>query len=436
MEELAVSAADLTKVYPLYAKKSDRLIEALDPRRRPRHRDFYALNDVSFEVFPGECVGFIGRNGSGKSTLLKILTGVLTPTAGAYAVNGTVSALLELGAGFNMEYTGIENIYLNATIMGFSKEEIDERIPAILEFADIGDFVNQPVKTYSSGMFVRLAFALAINVDPDILIVDEALSVGDGYFQQKCYQKFMDFKRQGKTILFVTHDMGSVIKYCNRAYLLDSGRILSSGRPKKIVDQYKKLLSGISIDAGELPAEAENVVEEPQAGVSWKSHYALNSQDLVYGDGEIEITDFGIFDTQDRLALSLNKGDTYTIRMKVRAKADVTEPIFAFTIKDIKGNEVTGTNTYYEDVPTGTLRKGDELTVSFTQPIDLQGTQFFLSLGVTKFLADGTLKVFHRLYDVLELSILSTKTTVGWFDTNTAISIEKAGDAGKAAEQS
>lgn len=425
MADWAVTAADLTKIYPLYNKKQDRLIEALDPRKRPRHRDFYALQDVSFTVDEGECVGFVGRNGSGKSTLLKILTGVLTPSGGTFAVKGKVSALLELGAGFNMEYTGLENIYLNGTVMGFSRAEIDARLQQILDFADIGDFVYQPVKMYSSGMFVRLAFALAINVDPDVLIVDEALSVGDSYFQQKCYRKFMDFKKQGKTILFVTHDMGSVIKYCNRAYLLNSGRIVSSGRPKTIVDQYKKLLSGIDPAARELTAQAE-AAEELQPGEMWKNRYTLNHQDLVYGDGELEIVDFGIFDEDGTLAAACDKGETYTIRMRVKAHAEVRDPIFAFTIKDIKGNEITGTNTYYENVETGTLKKGDEVTVSFTQRMDLQGSQFFLSLGATKYLADGTLKVYHRLYDIIEIQILSTKTTVGWFDTNSVITVEKA----------
>lgn len=428
MTEQAVRATDITKIYPLYSKKSDRLIEALDPRKHSRHRDFYALQNVSFDIAPGECVGFVGRNGSGKSTLLKILTGVLTPSAGSFEIRGKVSALLELGAGFNMEYTGIENIYLNATVMGFSRAEIDSRLPEILEFADIGDFVYQPVKMYSSGMFVRLAFALAINVDPDILIVDEALSVGDSYFQQKCYRKFMDFKKQGKTILFVTHDMGSIIKYCNRAYLLDSGHIVSSGRPKTIVDQYKKLLSGIPFDAEEAQIQPEEEIAPPpdaETGGLWKSRYTINEQDLTYGDGELEITDFGIFDEQGRLSIACNKGETYTFRMRVKAHADVTDPIFAFTIKDIKGNEITGTNTYYEDVPTGKLQKGDELTISFTQRIDLQGSQFFLSFGATKYLADGTLKVFHRLYDIIELNVLSAKTTVGWFDTNSIVTVDR-----------
>lgn len=429
---LAVNAEHISKVYALYQKKSDRLREGLSVRRKNLHTDFYALTDISFSVKKGECVGFVGRNGSGKSTLLKILTGVLTPTAGTFEVNGTVSALLELGAGFNMEYTGIENIFLNGAIMGFSREEIERKLDDILSFADIGDFVHQPVKIYSSGMFVRLAFALAINVDPDILIVDEALSVGDSYFQQKCYKKFTEFKKQGKTILFVTHDMSSVIKYCTRAYLMDAGRILQDGSPKTIVDQYKKLLAGVPLDLeaskNEEEAVPQQLLAEGAEGGSWKSHYALNAEELTYGGGEIEITDFGIFDEDDNLVVACSKGETYTFRIRVLVHEDVDEPIFAFTIKDLKGNEITGTNTYYENVPTGNLKRGDTLTVSFTQQINLQGSRFFLSFGATKYMKDGSLKVYHRLYDILELNVLAAKTTVGWFDTNTVISVDQDGD--------
>lgn len=423
----AVCAEHISKIYPLYEKKSDRLREGLSLRRRSLHTDFHALSDISFAVEPGECIGFVGRNGSGKSTLLKILTGVLTPTAGAYVVNGTISALLELGAGFNMEYTGIENIYLNGAVMGFTRAEMDERLDKILSFADIGDFVHQPVKIYSSGMFVRLAFALAINVDPDILIVDEALSVGDSYFQQKCYRKFQEFKNAGKTILFVTHDLSSVIRYCTRAYLLDAGRILGSGSPKMVVDQYKKLLAGAPLDfeERETPAPAQEVVADISDGSAWKSHYTLNSDEMSYGDGELEIVDFGVFDEQGNLCVACSKGDTYTFRMRIEVHEDVSEPIFAFTVKDLKGNEITGTNTFYEDIPTGELKKGDRITVSFTQPVDLQGSRFFLSFGATKYQADGSLKVYHRLYDIIELNILAAKTTVGWFDTNSVVTVER-----------
>ena len=210
MSDLAVRVEHLQKIYKLYNKPMDRLKESLGLTRKRLYREHYALNDVSFQVEQGETVGIIGTNGSGKSTILKIITGVLNQTAGEVEVNGRISALLELGAGFNGEYSGLENVYLNGTMMGFSREEIDQRLDNILKFADIGDFIHQPVKTYSSGMFVRLAFAVAINIDPEILIVDEALSVGDVFFQAKCYHKFEEFKEMGKTILLVSHDLGSV----------------------------------------------------------------------------------------------------------------------------------------------------------------------------------------------------------------------------------
>ena len=246
----AIRISGLTKVYRLYDKPSDRLKEALGFGGKKRYHELYALKNVSFDVKRGETVGIIGTNGSGKSTILKIITGVLSPTEGTVTADGRISALLELGAGFNMEYTGVENIYLNGTMMGFSEKEIEERMDSILSFADIGEFVHQPVKTYSSGMFVRLAFAVAINIDPEILIVDEALSVGDVFFQAKCYHKFEEFRAQGKTILFVSHDLGSVARYCDRVILLNKGDKLAEGEPQKMVDLYKKLLVGLPAEEG------------------------------------------------------------------------------------------------------------------------------------------------------------------------------------------
>ena len=225
----AIDVAEVTKVYRLYEKPIDRLKESMSISHKNYHRDFYALNQLSFRVRKGETVGIIGTNGSGKSTILKIITGVLTPTTGEVKVDGKISALLELGAGFNMDYTGIENIYMNGTMMGYTK---------------IGDFVYQPVKTYSSGMFVRLAFALAINVDPEILIVDEALSVGDVFFQSKCYRRMEEIRQKGTTILMVTHDMGSIIKYCDRVVLLNKGEFIAEGPAGRVVDMYKKILAG------------------------------------------------------------------------------------------------------------------------------------------------------------------------------------------------
>ena len=222
--DYSIEVENLSKVYKLYDKPSDRLKEALSPVKKCYHKDFYALKDLSFKIKPGETVGFVGKNGSGKSTLLKILTEVLTPSEGSLKINGKVSALLELGAGFNGEYTGMENIFLNGTILGFSHEEMEKRVDDIVKFADIGEYINQPVKTYSSGMFVRLAFAVAINVEPDILIVDEALAVGDVRFQLKCMDKFLEFKEKGITILYVSHDVNSIKRFCNRAIWINEGR--------------------------------------------------------------------------------------------------------------------------------------------------------------------------------------------------------------------
>ena len=241
---IAIKVTDLEKVYKLYDKPSERLKEALHIGRGKHHTEHRALKGVNMTIRQGECVGIIGTNGSGKSTILKIITGVLSPTAGEVEVNGRISALLELGAGFNQEYSGMENIYLNGTMNGFSKEEIDARLQDILDFADIGDYVYQPVKTYSSGMFVRLAFSVAINIDPEILIVDEALSVGDVFFQAKCYHKFEEFKKLGKTIVFVSHDLSSISKYCDRVFLLNQGNLLGEGSPKEMIDAYKRVLVG------------------------------------------------------------------------------------------------------------------------------------------------------------------------------------------------
>ena len=237
-----ITVNNLSKVYQLYNHNIDRLKEIVHPARKKYHQDFYALKNISFEVTQGEIVGIVGKNGSGKSTLLKIITGVTTPTFGSYEINGKISALIELGAGFNPEYTGIENIYLNGTILGYSKKMIDLKLDEILSFADIGDYVYQPVKTYSSGMLVRLAFSVAITVDPDILIVDEALSVGDALFQRKCYEKINSFIDNGKTVLFVSHSLNIVTQLCNRAVLLDAGEIILDAKPKLVHSYYTKLL--------------------------------------------------------------------------------------------------------------------------------------------------------------------------------------------------
>jgi len=296
MSDIAISVNHVSKMYKLYDNPMDRLKESLGLTKKKKYKEHFALNDVSFQVKKGETVGIIGTNGSGKSTILKIITGVLHPTAGEVVVDGRISALLELGAGFNMEYSGIENVYLNGTMIGFSKEEIDAKLQDILDFADIGDFVYQPVKTYSSGMFVRLAFAVAINIEPEILIVDEALSVGDVFFQAKCYRKFEEFKKMGKTILIVSHDLSSISKYCDKVVLLNKGIKMDEGNSKEMVDLYKKVLVGLAEEKEELPKEEIETEQKLKADTElkdgWVRSFDLNPQQLEYGDKRAEIVDF------------------------------------------------------------------------------------------------------------------------------------------------
>lgn len=412
MSEFAIQVKHLDKMYKLYNKPSDRLRETLG--FKVPVREHYALRDVNFQVERGETVGIIGTNGSGKSTILKIITGVLNPTAGEVKVHGRISALLELGAGFNMEYTGIENVYLNGTMMGFSKEEVDARLQDILDFADIGDFVYQPVKSYSSGMFVRLAFAVAINIDPEILIVDEALSVGDVFFQAKCYRKFEEFKKMGKTILFVSHDLSSISRYCDRVILLNKGVKLEEGSPKQMVDMYKQLL------VGQDPAKAEEKKEEQKE--SWSQQFQVNPNMLEYGTKLAEIVDFAVLDDKDRCTNTIEKGSSFRIRMKVVFHQDIQEPIMAYTFKDIKGTEITGTNTLFEKKSVEHSQAGDSCTVTFEQEMFLQGGEYLLSFGCTGY-KDGEFTVFHRLYDACNITVVSNKNTVGFYDMNSKVEI-------------
>lgn len=422
-KEIVISVENLNKDYRLYDNKIDRLKEAMNPLKKSYHQVYHALNDVSFQVGRGETVGIIGTNGSGKSTILKIITGVLTPSSGNVQINGRISALLELGAGFNMEYTGIQNIYLNGTMIGFTKEEIEKRMDDILEFADIGDFVHQPVKTYSSGMFVRLAFAVAINIDPEILIVDEALSVGDVFFQAKCYRKFEEFKKQGKTILFVSHDLGSISKYCDRVVLLNKGTKVAEGKPKQIVDMYKKILTGFSADLNEKSDEQESLPENNTEITCWKNRLTVNPAVVEYGNRDAEIIDFDMIDANGNHTNTIEKDTEFVIRMKVLFHKPVKDPIFAVTIKDLKGNELCGTNTMMEDQYVPSQKEGAVRIVTFRQKMCLQGAEYLLSLGCTGF-RDGEFVIYHRLYDVCNISVLAERSKVGYFDMYSKVEVK------------
>lgn len=409
-ERLAIKVENITKQYKLYDRPIDRLKEGLS--RKVYHRPFNALNDVSFEVEKGTTVGIIGTNGSGKSTMLKIITGVLSQTSGTIETKGNISALLELGAGFNMDYTGIENIYMNGTMMGFTKEEMDAKLQDILDFAEIGDFVKQPVKTYSSGMFVRLAFALAINVDPDILIVDEALSVGDVFFQAKCYKRMEEIRQKGTTILMVTHDMGSIIKYCDKVVVLNQGVKVDEGPAGEMVDLYKKILAG------------KYGKEDDEKDENLSSTITVNPNRTEYGDGRARIIDFGLFDAKGEATNLLLKGEYFTIKEKIRFHEEIVAPIFTYTIKDKRGTELTGTNTMFESADVPPAKAGDVYEVEFKQKMTLQGGDYLLSMSCTSF-EGGVHTVYHRLYDVANITVISNKNTVGVFDMESEVKVAK-----------
>lgn len=510
----AIDVRDVVKVYKLYDKPRDRIKEAFGLGKKQTHKPHYALNGVSMNIYKGETVGIIGTNGSGKSTILKIITGVLTPTSGEVKVDGRISALLELGAGFNMEYSGIENVYLNGTMMGFSEKEIDAKLPEILEFADIGDYVHQPVKTYSSGMFVRLAFAVAINIEPEILIVDEALSVGDVFFQAKCYHKFEEFKKLGKTIVFVSHDLSSISKYCDRVFLLNKGKLLGEGSPKQMIDAYKRVLVGqyeVQEDAeenllkdpelqtavrqamqggrgfdaadgagsgagggngtgstngagsrsgmgstgsgsdtsvmnrtgsgngtggaesgsgagygrgnGDVGNGAEGGNVDPGRGTSAPdTDRGRNPNALEYGNKRAQILMFYVTDRRGTKTTAIIKGEEFTIHVRVAFREHVPAPIFAFSFKDVKGTEITGTNSMVEKAFLESVEQGQVKDVTFTQKMSLQGGEYLLSLGVTGYDGDR-FDVYHRLYDAMNVTVISDKDTVGFYDMDSTVNV-------------
>lgn len=422
MSDYAIQVKNVSKIYKLYDTPMERLKDAFGWQKKPL-KEHKALNDISFNVERGQALGIIGTNGSGKSTILKIITGVLNPTEGEVTVDGRISALLELGAGFNMEYTGIENVYLNGMMIGFTREEIDERLQDILDFADIGEFVNQPVKTYSSGMFVRLAFAVAINIDPEILIVDEALSVGDVFFQAKCYKKFEEFKEKGKTLLFVSHDLSSIAKYCDKVVLLNQGIKMAEGNPREMVSLYKRVL------IHQTRLEIDEELQQGQASKEqkyslWKSHYPLNPNVDEYGTGKAEIIDFAIIDENGEYTNCIEKGTRFQIKSKVLFHETITDPIFTMSFKTIKGTTVTGTNTMYERIDVGTVKSGEEYVATFEQNMFLQGGEYLLSISCTGY-ESGGFTAYHRLYDVCSITVVSDKDTVGFYDMNSKVTVEK-----------
>ncbi len=431
MSDTVIKITNLVKEYKMYKSKKDRLFETILPRYE-KHSTFKALDNLNLELRKGEVLGILGKNGAGKSTLLKMITGVATQTSGTIEINGKISSLLELGAAFNPDLTGYENIYQHGQVMGLTDEEIKSKEKEIIDFADIGEHLSQPVKTYSSGMFARLAFACAINVDPDILIVDEVLSVGDMAFQLKCFKKFEQFKEKGKTIIFVTHNVNDVLTNCNRAIILENGRKTFDGSVKDGVNRYKKIIVGINPD--EEIAETENKDERKDNNIKekklentecWKDKFNQNPNMVDYGNKEAEVIDYGIFDLSGNAVNIFDNGDTIVFKSKVKFNEQVKDPIFTVTIKDFAGKDIAGTNSNIEKVLTGTYEIGDIAVAEFVQKVPVAPGKYTLSFSCTRYNVNGELEALNRKYDALLIEIITTKNTVGLVRLDSEITVSK-----------
>jgi lipopolysaccharide transport system ATP-binding protein len=382
----AVEFSRVSKSYSIYASPGDRLKELATFNQRHFHTDYWALRDLSFEVNRGETFCIVGENGSGKSTLLQICAGILHPTAGTASVHGRVAALLELGSGFNPEFSGRDNVYLNGAILGLSVKEMDRRFPEIESFAEIGDFIRQPVKTYSSGMVVRLAFAVAIHLDPEILLVDEALSVGDVYFRQRCMRKVHELRARGITILFVSHSTGDVKAIGDRAVWLDHGRIQAIGKTDLVVSQY--LAAMAKKDANYIEHHGETTLastyHRPEEIVE-----EIPNIDHRFGDGRAEILGIAIYDHSGVKLTTLRPRTTAVVRVSVRAKKNLDHPIVGFMFRNHLGVDFAGTNTAREGYTLAPMPAGTICTVDFYIEVpDLYATTFSFSPAI----ADGKLE--------------------------------------------
>ncbi len=394
MAETVIKVEHLSKAYKLFDKPSDRLKETLHPFGKRYSRDFYALNDVSFEVKKGECIGLLGKNGAGKSTLLKVLTGVLTPSVGSVSVNGKISALLELGGSFNPEMTGMQNIYMNGTLMGFTKEEMDEKLEEILEFADIGYFINQPVKIYSSGMFARLAFAVSVNVNPDILIIDEVLAVGDLRFQIKCMDKMKQLMSGGTTVLFVSHDINAVRRLCSRAIWFDQGCLMMDGDVNTVGDRYVEFIRGndssISID----------VKENKKMPIVKANNYGI-----------AEITQFRVFNAHKEENVNFYYNEPISIEVEYVVYDDkIPNAVLGVALFDINDKYICGLNTLLDNVKIPWKKGRNKYNIIYKNGLLVLGGRYYFDVA----LEDKTATIpIHYIKFVKEIIVESSYVSEG-----------------------
>ena len=405
-----VVITNVSKMYRMYAVPSDRLKEMASLGRRIYHRDFWALRDISFQVGRGETYGIIGPNGSGKSTLLEILTGILQPTTGRARATGRVAALLDLGAGFNPEFTGRENIFMNGEIMGLSRAEVERSFPRIAEFAEIGDFIEQPMKTYSTGMWVRLAFSAAIHVDPDVLVVDEALAVGDAIFANRCVRKFGELKARGVTVVLVSHDLALVKMICDRAMLLWAGRTEAEGEPGEVVNRY----NGMVLDRQRAFVVAQtSVCASRAAGGDGGAPLAAPLEfSFRHGDRAAEVLQVELYGAGGQPTRVVASGEKVRVRVLARFAKRHPNPVVGVMIRTRIGMEVYGTNTMLEQIDCGggeALEPGDLLEVNFEFPCALTPQEYTLTVATQQ--PDGS--SHDWLDDVLSFQVLDTRPTAG-----------------------
>jgi teichoic acid transport system ATP-binding protein len=391
-----------------------------------RRDEFWALKDVSFQINRGDCLGLIGANGAGKSTLLKLLNGVILPDTGTIRIRGRVGGLLELGAGFHPLLTGRENIYLSGAILGLRKDEIDKKFEAIVDFAGLKDLIDSPVKYYSSGMYVRLGFAVAAHTTPDVFLIDEALAVGDVLFQTKCFAKLKEFKENGTTIIFVTHSLDLVTSHCGRALLLDKGQVLVDDSPKMVIDEYNRLVA----TRGEAPATTQSLSGLRTGGhlcskeIEWSGLFRLNPKEDRYGSARAEILEAGIFDLDDSPVQVLERNHEYLIKVKVRHNESMPAAIVAYTIRDAKGQVLCGTNTLYQNVDMGQMQRDATVVVVFRHIARLNPGDYLLSLGCGTWV-NGDYFVYDRRFDYITFQIVGNSPRVGLFDPECTIEWEQ-----------
>jgi ABC-type polysaccharide/polyol phosphate transport system ATPase subunit len=421
--ELAVHADGLGKCYHVYDRPEDRLKQILARGRRRYYREFWALRDVSLRLPVGGTLGVVGRNGSGKSTLLQCIAGTLTPTEGTVAVRGRVAALLELGTGFNFEFTGRENVFLNGAVLGLSQAEIGERFDDIARFADLGPFIDQPVKVYSSGMVVRLAFAVATAVRPDVLILDEALAVGDARFQLACHERITRMLDDGMTLLFVSHDGNAVKRLCERALVLEHGRVAFDGSPNDALNAYSRIL--FERDAPPRPAARRAAAVEGADAPAAHAGAATLPKEYRFGSGKGHITSVVLIDEgRGAPALAFETGAPVTVRCTVEVDADVAQPIFALRIKNERGMEVYGTNTLFQTQVLAPFAAGEQALVEFAQEMVLMPGAYFLSVSFVELVGDEVVPIDRR-YDVLEFKVTPVDRSFGIANLRTRIAVQR-----------